>query len=171
VAAPRTSQGCMGTSLCTERIRNVVRRGDDCGRKRRCAIYWRQPRTMDHDGRSVVPAFAQWSQARRKFLRRSVTGKTSWSPELANKVYSTQLWQLVKAWEMMQEYGLEERGRDLFGSTADARAWCIPAETAPSAAHIPDGASGVGGSALTNEYFTAGDRDYGLGTRRTLSTF
>ena len=38
-----------------------------------------------------------------------------------------------------------------------SRTWCntIPAETAPSAAHIPDGPTGVGGSALTNEYFAA----------------
>jgi hypothetical protein len=114
-------------------------------------------RSVDHDGRSIVPAFAQWSQARRKFLRGLVTGKTPWSPEVANKVYSTQLWQLVKTWEMMQEYGLEGRGRDFFGSSADARTWCnnIPVETAPSAANIPDGPSGIGGSALTNEYFNA----------------
>jgi hypothetical protein len=114
-------------------------------------------RSVDHDGRSIVPAFAQWSQARRKFLRGFVTGKTPWSPEVANKVYSTQLWQLVKTWEMMQEYGLEGRGRDFFGSSADARTWCntIPVETAPSAANIPDGPSGIGGSALTNEYFNA----------------
>jgi hypothetical protein len=76
---------------------------------------------------------------------------------LTNKVYSTQLWQLVKTWELMQDFGLEGRGHDLFGSTADSRTWCntIPAETAPPAAHIPDGPAGVGGSALTNEYFTA----------------
>ena len=114
-------------------------------------------RSVDHDGRSIIPAFAQWSEARRKFLRRFVSGKTPWSLELANKVYSTQLWQLVKTWEMMQEYGLEGRGRDFFGSTADARTWCntIPIETAPSAENIPDGPSGIGGSALTNEYFNA----------------
>jgi len=114
-------------------------------------------RTTDHNIRPVVAAFAQWSQARRALLGRFVKPKTTWSPELTNKVYSTQLWQLVKTWEMMQEFGLEGRGRDLFGLTADSRTWCntIPAETAPSAAQIPDGLAGVGGSALTNEYFTA----------------
>jgi len=76
---------------------------------------------------------------------------------LTNKVYSAKLWQLVKTWEMMQQYGLEGRGRDLFGLNADSRSWCntIPAEAAPSVALIPDGLAGVGGSALTNEYFTA----------------
>jgi hypothetical protein len=58
---------------------------------------------------------------------------------------------------MMQESGLEGRGRDLFGLTADSHTWCntIPAETAPSAALIPNGLAGVGGSSLTNEYFNA----------------
>jgi hypothetical protein len=111
----------------------------------------------DYNVRALVPAFAQWSQARRSFLSRFVEGKTGWSPGLTDKVYSTQLWQLVKTWEMMQEFGLEGRGHDFFGSTADSRWWfnTIPADTAPSAAHIPDGAAGVGGSALTNEYLSA----------------
>jgi hypothetical protein len=113
--------------------------------------------STDYNIRPVVAAFAQWSQARRAFLRRFVNTKTVWSPALTNKVYSTQLWQLMKTWEMMQEFGLEGRGRDLFGLTADSRTWCnsIPAETAPSEVHIPDGLAGVGGSALTNEYFSA----------------
>jgi hypothetical protein len=113
--------------------------------------------TTDHDIRPVVATFAQWSEARRSFLGRFGKAEGAWSPELTNKVYSTQLWQLVKSWEMMQEFGLEGRGRDLFGSTADSRTWCniVPGEAAPAAAHIPNGPAGVGGSALTNEYLTA----------------
>jgi hypothetical protein len=111
----------------------------------------------DRSLRPVISAFAQWSQARRVFLRRFVNAKTVWSPTLTNQVYSTQLWQLVKTWEMTQEFGLEGRGRDLFGVNADSRTWCntIPADAAPSAAHIPNGPAGVGGSTLTNEYFEA----------------
>jgi hypothetical protein len=113
--------------------------------------------SADHNIRPVAAAFAEWSQARRAFFKHLVKSKMEWSPALTNKVYSTQLWQLVKTWEMMQEFGLEGRGRDLFGLTADSRTWCntIPAETAPSGARIPDGPAGVGGSASTNEYFTA----------------
>jgi hypothetical protein len=113
--------------------------------------------TTDHDLRPVVAAFAQWSEARHSFLGRLGKADAAWSPELSNKVYSTQLWQLVKTWEMMQEFGLEGRGRDLIGSTADSRTWCniIPGDAAPAAAHIPNGPAGVGGSALTNEYLTA----------------
>jgi len=107
--------------------------------------------------RAIPAAFDDWTQARRAFLKRFAKPKTEWTPALTDKVYSTQLWQLVKTWEMMQEFGLEGRGRDIFGSLADSRTWCntIPAETAPSSALIPDGVAGVGGSALTNEYFMA----------------
>jgi hypothetical protein len=111
----------------------------------------------DRNARAVPAAFADWAQARRAFLKRYIKSKMEWSPALTDKVYSTQLWQLVKTWEMTQEFGLEARGRDIFGPLADSRTWCntIPAETAPSSALIPDGAAGVGGSALTNEYFMA----------------
>ena len=109
------------------------------------------------DLRSAATAFSRWSRARSAFFRRVLKSKPDWSPDLANKVYSTQLWQLVKTWEITQEFGLESRGRELFAMPVDSRTWfnTIPAETAPSAMHIPSGPSGVGGSALTNEYFSA----------------
>jgi hypothetical protein len=105
----------------------------------------------------IVSTFARWSQARRAFLGRFVKPKMVWSAEITNKVYSTQLWQLVKTWEMTQEFGLEGRGRELFGATAESRTWynSVPADTAPTAAHIPSGPTGVGGSALSNEYLSA----------------
>lgn len=110
----------------------------------------------DHSLRTVIPAFAEWSQARRSFLKRSAE-KTPWSPALTQKVYSAQLWQLVKTWEMTQEFELEGRARDVLGLTADSRSWLntIPVDTAPSAVNIPNGPAGVGGSALTNEYLSA----------------
>jgi hypothetical protein len=113
--------------------------------------------TTDHNLRPAVATFAQWSQARRAFLKRFVEGKAPWSPALTDKVYSAQLWQLVKTWEMTQEFALEGRARDLFGSAAEDRSWfnTIPSETAPLETHIPDGPAGVGGSALTNQYFSA----------------
>ena len=105
----------------------------------------------------IIPAFARWSQARRVFLGRFAKTKMAWSPEITNKVYSTQLWQLVKTWEMTQEFGLEGRGREFFGANAESRTWCnsVPGDTAPAAANIPSGPNGVGGSALSNEYLSA----------------
>ena len=113
--------------------------------------------TPNSNLRAVVPAFSRWSLARRAFLGHLVRSKTVWSAELTNKVYSTQLWQLTKTWEMMHEFGLEGRGRDLFAIATESRSWCntVPGDTAPVAAHIPDGTAGVGGSALTNEYLSA----------------
>lgn len=75
--------------------------------------------TSHSDLRSVVPAFARWSRARRAFLGRFVTTKTVWSTELTNKVYSTQLWQLMKTWEMTQEFDLEGKGHDFFGEVTE----------------------------------------------------
>ena len=106
----------------------------------------------------IVTFFEKWTNARRAFLKPYVErGTVKWTPDLALKAYSTQLWQLVKAWEMTQEFGLEGRGRELFGATGESRTWfnTIAAATAPAAANIPDGPSGMGGSALTNEYFNA----------------
>ena len=81
----------------------------------------------------------------------------AWSADLGRKVYSTQLWQLVKTWELTEEFGLEGRGRELYGSSGDSRTWfnTVAAATAPAAANIPNGPAGMGGSALTNEYFNA----------------
>jgi cytochrome c553 len=104
----------------------------------------------------IVTSFDKWTNARRAFLKSYLERKgVNWSPDLALRAYSTQLWQLVKTWEVTQEFGLEARGRELFGTSGDSRTWfnTIPAATAPVAVNIPDGPSGMGGSALTNEYF------------------
>jgi hypothetical protein len=106
----------------------------------------------------IVTYFDKWTNARRALLKPYVEGRgVNWSPDLGLKAYSAQLWQLVKTWEMTQEFGLEGRGRDTFRPTGESRIWfnTIPAATAPAAANIPDGPSGMGGSALTNEYFDA----------------
>jgi hypothetical protein len=106
----------------------------------------------------IVTYFEKWTSARRALLKPYVErAGVNWSPDLAVRAYSTQLWQLVKTWEMTQEFGLEGRGRELFGATGESRTWfnTIPAATAPAAVNIPDGPSGMGGSALTNEYFDA----------------
>jgi hypothetical protein len=106
----------------------------------------------------IMASFEKWRNARRAFLKPYVEREAaSWTPDLGTKAYATELWQLVKTWEMTQEFGLEARGRELFGANGEPRTWfnTIPAATAPSAVNIPDGPSGMGGSGLTNEYFNA----------------
>jgi len=83
----------------------------------------------------IVAAFAKWTNARRALLKPYVEARgVKWSPDLAVKAYSTQLWQLVKTWEMTQEYGLEGRASEASGPTGESRTWLntIPAATAPA---------------------------------------
>ncbi len=86
----------------------------------------------------------RWTKSQRKFLARYLPGKAGdWPPELTNRVYSTQLWQLVKSWELSNNY------------QSDSRTWLntIALAAAPAEEAIPSGPNGMGGSALTNEYF------------------
>ena len=86
--------------------------------------------------------FDQWLKARSKFLTPHLSAESDkWTPSLGNAFYSAQLCQLVKTWELTQRSG---------------SSWLnvIPEQTAPSEVHIPDGDSGMGGSALTNEYYS-----------------
>jgi hypothetical protein len=93
--------------------------------------------------------FDQWSAARNQFLTPHMgPGSKKWSTKLAEEFYSAELWQLVKTWEIAQEFGLESDGQRTWSNT-------IPAATAPAAVNIPNGPNGMGGSALTNEYFNS----------------
>jgi hypothetical protein len=97
----------------------------------------------------VQAFFDKWSKARTQFLTPHLApGSRKWSAELSERFYSAELWQLVKTWEITQEFQLEERGHRSWPNT-------IPAATAPAAVNISDGPNGMGGSALTNEYFNS----------------
>src|SRR5204862_7907153 len=59
--------------------------------------------TLVSSGR-IVEYFDKWTNARRALLKPYVEGRgVNWSPDLALKAYSTELWQLVKTWEMTEE--------------------------------------------------------------------
>ena len=106
----------------------------------------------------IVADFDKWRDSRHNLLKPYLEGKSvKWTPALGVKAYATQLWQLVKTWELTQEFSLETRGRELYGAEGEPRTWLntIPAAAAPATVNIPDGPSGMGGSALTNEYFDA----------------
>jgi hypothetical protein len=131
--------------------------GDKAERKRSLRSMLAHAAIRDADLHLVVPAFSRWTRARNAFLSHYASAKAKWSPELTNKVYSTQLWQLIKTWELTQEFGLELKGARLVGDGAEPRTWCntIPADTAPAQGRIPNGPAGVGGSGLNNEYLSA----------------
>lgn len=93
--------------------------------------------------------FDYWTRSRNRLLPRPASDSKKWSPALMESLYSAELWQLVKTWEIVQDYHLEE------SQPAIDRAWpnTVPSSTAPDAVNIPDNANGMGGSALTNEFF------------------
>ena len=92
--------------------------------------------------------FEKWTNARGKLLTPPpAESSVRWTPQLSEQMYATQLWQMVKTWELVQQDDLEE---------TTPRRWPnnIAALTAPSAVHIPDSPNGMNGSALSNEYFS-----------------
>jgi hypothetical protein len=109
--------------------------------------------SLNAGGRTESPGdaasfFAKWLKARSRFLAPPRTGDSAhWSPALAQSLYSAQLWQLVKTWEISHRSGLEAAGGDVVWSNV------VAAETAPATVNIPDSANGMAGSGLTNEYF------------------
>ena len=108
---------------------------------------------LDADMRAEFPGdaanfFARWLKARSRLLTPpKATDSAHWSPPLAQALYSTLLWQLVKTWEISHRYGLEETGGHVVWNNV------VAAETAPAAVNIPNGPNGMAGSGLTNEYF------------------
>src|ERR1022692_5330135 len=72
----------------------------------------------------IVTLFDKWTKSQRRFLTHYQGRKGSdWSPDLTNRIYSAQLWQLVKAWELAQEFQLEGRGQEFYGATGEPRTW------------------------------------------------
>jgi hypothetical protein len=94
---------------------------------------------------------SSWSLDRADFLKpRTQVAGIPWSPEYSEKVYSTARWQLVKLWELMQEFRLEGYAPLMFGANAEARMWFsnVPFQVAPHKLKIPIGENGIDGSAL-----------------------
>lgn len=105
----------------------------------------------------IASFFDRWSKARSQLLTpRLAPALKKWPAQRSDAFYSAELWQLVKTWEITQERDLEGRGHEFYGGT-ESRVWLntIPAATAPATVNIPDGPTGMGGSALTNEYFNS----------------
>lgn len=81
----------------------------------------------------------------------------AWDPQKAAGVYSTAKWRLVKTWELMHEFNLEDKGLHAYGPDAEARTWMTSSSfgAAPASVHIPEKQGEcVGGIPLTQHYFT-----------------
>jgi hypothetical protein len=81
-----------------------------------------------------------------------------WTPVYINELYSTALWNMVKNWELNQEFGLEGMAKTVFTSPlADSRAWDSEFAffTSPNMLHIPPGFPGLhNGKATTFTYLS-----------------
>jgi hypothetical protein len=69
-------------------------------------------------------------------------------------VYSAMLWQMVKLWEINQEFGLEAMPSVPFGSKAESRAWYCQQSfnTSPNMMHTTSGAGLGNGSGISQIY-------------------
>jgi hypothetical protein len=99
----------------------------------------------------------QWSVGRDDLLIPiEQSYKAPWTPAQVNAVYSSAKWFLVKHWELMQEFQLEDFGQTYFNlSKADFRAWPdnSPFMTSPNMLHIPVGSPGLSnGRSVTHIY-------------------
>jgi hypothetical protein len=95
----------------------------------------------------------------RNFKVANIDTTANWTPTVSEGVYSTGKWHMVKVWEIMQAYGLENQGNTFFGPgpLTEPLTWCSNAAfvTAPKALGIPevDGKS-VGNYALGQHYYS-----------------
>lgn len=80
-----------------------------------------------------------------------------WTPSYVQKVYATALWEVVKLWELNQEFGLEAMSKAVFGPQADDRAWYsgFPFAVSPNMLNIPRSAAGIGVGTVASNIYTA----------------
>ncbi len=80
----------------------------------------------------------------------SSTFKPVWTASYTDAVYSTYLWELVKTWEVMQEFELEGLNQSVLGPTADSRGWYTNFVffVSPNQEHIPVGSPGLSNSSV-----------------------
>jgi hypothetical protein len=78
------------------------------------------------------------------------------SNDLRTKVYSVAQWQMVKMWEINQEFGLEGMPQVPFGAKANSRGWVENASffTSPNMLHIPPGPGIGNGSKVARTYLS-----------------
>lgn len=75
-----------------------------------------------------------------------------WSnPNTAASIYSLSQWNMVKLWEINQDFGLEGMAQSVFGPQADSRAWysATPFHTSPNIMMIPPGSPGIHNGTVT----------------------
>ena len=100
--------------------------------------------------------FDMWSTYMNQFLAGYNLGSVNWTPALRTEVYSAVQWELVKSWEINQEFGLEAMASVPYGGKAEKRAWYsnVPFFTSPNMQHIPSGPGLANGSDVARTYLS-----------------
>ena len=88
-----------------------------------------------------------------KFLS-PISINATWTAALSSAVYSTGLWEMVKLWEVNQEFGLEGMANVPFGSKANSRGWYTQQafDTSPKILNVPIG-PGIGNGAKSTWHY------------------
>jgi mono/diheme cytochrome c family protein len=100
--------------------------------------------------KNALVSIELWFSARTTFL-------APYSPsEMPVAVYSVAQWQLVKMWELNQDFGLEGMPQVPYGAKADVRGWFsgLAFGTAPNVLHLPATPAIGNGTALVNAYLS-----------------
>ena len=109
---------------------------------------------------NVTPDLMSWMNRDGSFLLPLIqpSNSTAWSDlTYVQKIHSVRLWDIVKLWEINQEFGLEGMARVAFGPQAPDRAWYsnMPFFISPFMSAIPRPSVGVGnGKVVTHAYLS-----------------
>ena len=94
-----------------------------------------------------------WGTAGGEFLG-PLESPTTWTAASRQSVYSVMQWDMVKLWEINQDFGLEGMPQAIFGAKADARGWeaLEPFYVSPNMLHITVGPGLGNGTQASWEY-------------------
>ncbi len=75
--------------------------------------------------------------------------QTVLTPATSQQIYSASLWQRVKVWGLMQQFGMEDLGKTAFGPRAETRTWLDSGsfDISPGKSHLPEDVTTGGFSA------------------------
>ncbi|MGA2214783.1 MAG: hypothetical protein ABSH31_16020, partial [Bryobacteraceae bacterium] len=98
--------------------------------------------------------FQSWTEAVGSLS--TASQPSTWTQADVQRIYSLSQWEMVKQWEMNQDFGLEGMPSAVFGAKANPRGWYgqNAFNTAPDMLHIPAGPGIGNGSNVAADYLS-----------------
>jgi len=114
-----------------------------------------KPNSTRAYGSALGGLFDQWMQAVNEKFITSVEPQT-YTQTTRQSVYSVALWQMVKQWELNQEFGLEAMPQVAYGAKANVRGWygSNAFNSSPNILHMHAG-PGLGNGSVVAETYLA----------------